>query len=142
MSFESKIPGRTIAAYRSTNYDVNAASGFILNVDQPSPNLVRLHQKHQVTCSAYITAYNPFSNTLTQSENESRHQKLISIVKAKKLAYYEGEGQGLDRSWPSEKSLLILGLDLATAKQIGNDFEQNAIIWTDTNGSPQLILLR
>jgi hypothetical protein len=141
MSFESKIPVRTIAAYRSTNYGVNAASGFILNVDQPSPNLVRLHQKHQVTCSAYITAYNPFSNTLTQSENESRHQKLLSIVKAKKLAYYEGEGQGLDCDW-REKSLLILGLDLATAKQIGNDFEQNAVIWADANGVPQLILLR
>lgn len=44
--------------------------------------------------------------------------------------------------WPPEKSFFVPGLDLNTARSIGQQFNQNAIVWIDSEAIPRLILLR
>jgi Protein of unknown function (DUF3293) len=47
----------------------------------------------------------------------------------------------LPRAWPSERSLLVLGLSPKIAREIGAQFGQNAVVWTGADGIPGLILL-
>ena len=46
------------------------------------------------------------------------------------------------REWPAERSVLALGLDPETSKEIGRLFEQNAICLVVKRSSSGLILLR
>jgi hypothetical protein len=36
----------------------------------------------------------------------------------------------------------VLGLDLAAAHRLANDFEQNALVWVGADAVPKLVLLR
>ena len=45
-------------------------------------------------------------------------------------------------SWPAEKSFFVPGLDLNTSQSLGQQFDQNAIVWIDSDAIPRLILLR
>jgi hypothetical protein len=89
---------------------------------------------------AYITVYNPFSQTFTDEANDARHRLLLQSVAA--FSSFEGEGKGADESWPPEKSLLILGISKEQAIAIGNEYEQNAIVYGEFGKAAQLLQLR
>jgi hypothetical protein len=55
---------------------------------------------------------------------------------------FEGVGQGDDLAWPGEASYLALGLSRDQACLLGRKYQQNAIVWIGTNGTPELVLLR
>ena len=55
---------------------------------------------------------------------------------------WQGLGQHPTNGWSGEVSYLILGLTLEAAKVLGARHEQNAIVWSDADALPQLILLR
>ena len=94
------------------------------------------------TCSAFITACNPFSRFLDAPSNQSRHDQLRRELERRELAFIEGAGEHPANGWPEEASFLVLGISLEDASEIGRQFEQNGIVWSDTNARPQLILLR
>ncbi len=50
------------------------ACGADIDVGEPSSALRTLHQQHDLTSSAFVTAYNPFSEALTDAQNEVRHR--------------------------------------------------------------------
>ncbi len=58
------------------------------------------------------------------------------------LAYIEGIGQHPSKQWPGEASYLVFGLELEAAKTLGRALRQNAIVWSDADAVPRLILLR
>ena len=60
----------------------------------------------------------------------------------KQITFIQGVGRDKVGSWPSEKSVLILGVKIEEAKMIGVDCRQNAIVWSDAEANPKLILLR
>ena len=140
---KSQLSDELVAAYRTTHYQVEAHPDFTLMIGKLSPELQRLHKKHGVIHSAYITAYNPLSQPVSPENNARLHQELISAVQSLNLRYYEGDGQGQPvGKWDSERSLLILGLNLSDAQKLGEKFAQNALVWNDADCVPQLILLR
>jgi hypothetical protein len=44
--------------------------------------------------------------------------------------------------WPAEKSFFVPELDLNTARALGRQFNQNAMVWIGNDAIPRLILLR
>lgn len=54
------------------------------------------------------------------------------------------EGLNIDPTdkWPVEKSFFVPNLDFNTARLLGQQFSQNAIIWMENDATPRLILLR
>jgi hypothetical protein len=54
----------------------------------------------------------------------------------------DGFGQDPAGQWDGEDSFLVLGISLEAAKKLGSQFEQNAIVWADSNAVPKLFLLR
>jgi hypothetical protein len=139
---QSELDASLVTAYRETEYRVTEGEPFVLKVDEPCPALLGLYRAKNVLCAAFITAYNPFSQELTDAENAVRQKDLAFELKRRSLSYFEGIGQHPSRDWPGEPSFLALGLALEAAKSLGKAFEQNAIIWCGADAVPNLVLLR
>jgi hypothetical protein len=125
-------------AYRNTRYLVfNTA--IEIKIEQYSPQLDILLDKHNANEWAFITSENPFSKQLAAEENVTRHQQLLE--KVKEYHHFEGEGIGEDPNHKPEKSLLIIGISAADAISLGKHFEQNAIVLGKKNEPAQLQML-
>lgn len=135
-----------LQAYGETHYcvtpDSPEAEPLVLRVGQNSQPLRALHKKYAVDCSAFITAFNPWSKSFSEAENASRHEGLLKVLRARSLRWIDGIGIHPSNQWPGETSVLILGLSLAAAKVLAEDFEQNAFVWSGVDTKPQLVLLR
>jgi len=131
-----------VRAYSQTHYGVRGASRFSLRIGRHSAPLQALHRAHNVHCSAYITACNPYSQSLTAAQNAARHAALLRVLRRQGLAWVPGVGRHLAGNWPGERSVLVLGLELDAASVLGIAFRQNAIVWNDADAVPQLVLLR
>ncbi len=114
----------------------------ILRIGQNCPDLAAMHRSHRVDCSAFLTAFNPFSKPLDEQENDRRNELLVQELKRRSLPVLEGHGSHPDNGWPPEASVLVPGLSLEASKSLGARFEQNAIVWSGADAVPQLILLR
>ena len=139
---DTTIDAATIRAYRETEYQVHGDEPFTLRIGEASPVLPAVHKRHRVVCSAYVTAYNPYSQMLDGASNAQRHADLGRELRQRSLFALEGLGQHPSHLWPGEVSLLILGLTLEAAKTLGARLEQNAIVWSGADAVPHLILLR
>ena len=142
MFSDSQIDRSTIQAYLETEYRVLADKPFVLKIDVASPNLMRLHKKHQVQSSAFITAYNPLSESIDFAINQSHQSNLAHELKFRSLAFVDGIGQHLSNLWPGEPSFLVFGISREAAKALGLLYAQNAIVWCGFDATPQLVLLR
>ena len=138
---DSEIDWETIRAYTETHYHVHDATPFTLRLGVPSAELEGLQRAHAVDCCAYLTAYNPFSRKLDERENAARQAALASELKQSGYVFLEGAGQHPSDAW-AEPSFAVLGMQLQEAKDLGNKYEQNALVWCGKDSIPQLILLR
>ena len=62
-----------LQAYRETEFRVSGTPNFVLHIDRQSKELLELHRTRGVACSAIVTAWNPFSQPLTEEQNSARH---------------------------------------------------------------------
>ena len=138
----SAIPPDLIAAYRATRYWVEAAPDrFCLRIDEHSPELAALLRSASTRCAAYLTACNPFSVVATHTENERANRALREAVQQYGVTVIAGTGRDARSTW-EEPSFLALGLGIEDARRLGVRFRQNAMVWSDGDAIPRLILLR
>jgi hypothetical protein len=142
LSDASTIDAATLRAFEETEYHVRATPPFTLRIGASSPALAALHLAHGVHSSAFITACNPRCAVLDDPSNSRRQDELRRELTHLQLAYIPGTGQHPTNGWPGEESFLVLGLALAEARGLGERFAQNALVWSDADAEPQLILLR
>lgn len=139
----SVLDKNLIANYRCANYQIGiAANSIILRIDQYSEPLAELLTTFKQTCAAVISAYNPYSQQLSNEENLAAHELLRNSLLRYLYPMIEGLNIDPTNTWPAEKSFFVLGLKLNTAKWLGQQFNQNAIVWIDNDAIPRLILLR
>lgn len=67
---------------------------------------------------------------------------LAHVLYSRGLQFLAGSGTEDGSNWPAELSWFALGLTLSAAREIGTTFDQDAIVWADSDAVPQLILLR
>ncbi len=134
------ITSELITAYEATHYRVTSlGSSFVLRIGQHSPELLALYRDTGCTSAALITAWNPYSESLSSGENEARQRRLISLLAAHGLRHYASEGVSADGTW-REPSLLIMGVDECFAAELAKKFEQNALVYLGTDAVSHLIL--
>lgn len=131
-----------LKAYRETHYHVHAQSAFVLRLDEASAALRDLHARHGATCSAFVTAWNPFSRALQAHENAARQQALVAELEQAGRVFVAGEGRHPSGHWPGEDSVLILDMSMDDARVLGVRLEQNAIVWNGPDAVPRLVTLR
>ncbi|CAN5398830.1 hypothetical protein BH10ACI2_BH10ACI2_17150 [soil metagenome] len=127
-------------AYLETSYVVHDDGvDLTIRVHKKNIQLNDLLKQEGVSSWAFLTAYNPFSTPLTEPENLDRQAKLIQHLESRGLRYLRGFGKGDDPSWEPEPSLFILDIGRNDAIAIGRQFDQNAILWGEIEGFPELI---
>ena len=146
------IPSELIDAYRQTCFRVSFPDGdsFDVYIGKTHPDLdAKLHryyikdwtfqQIQHCTDWAIVTAYNPGSkSTTTKAEDKSAHDKLVTELKANdRVRFFEANGIGSDGH--SEKSVLVQGLDLQTAFELGKRYGQNAIVHGELGNVARLV---
>lgn len=114
---ESVIDAGLIQTYRETHYRVHGAEPFTLRVDEHSA-------------------------ALAAAPSAKLHADLGLELARRSLAHVEGVGQHPSNQWAGEGSYLVFSLTLEPAKTPGRDLKQNAIVWSNANAAPRLILLR
>jgi hypothetical protein len=138
----SQLPADLIRAYLETDYHVFDERGFRLRVGERSPELCDLYTRHVVSCCAFLTASNPFSELLDELSNTRRRRLLEDHLGQLGVTHLSGMGRHPSNDWPGEDSVLVLGLSLEASKAIGRLFDQNAIVWCGSDAVPHLITLR
>lgn len=138
----STITQNLLDSYSSAEYHVDAVLPFILKIGICSNELMRLYESAHCNSAAFITAYNPGSNELPNEVNEDRNKKLEILISSMSYLFVRGAGKCADDDGLGEVSLLVLGMDIDMASDIGKQFEQNAIVWCAGDAIPQLILLK
>jgi len=138
----SRIPASLLKAYRQTEYRVEAPQPFTLRIGRASPALLLLHRQSGVASSAFITACNPHSRLLTDSENAERQQRLGEALAREGWRSLPGSGKHISGPWPAEASFLVLGIGRRDASRLARAFDQNAIVFCGEECIPELVVLR
>lgn len=140
---KSKIPTGLIGHYLSANYQVMFGSDIItLSINQPSKSLSQLFTTSGHQCAVFITAFNPFSQQKELNENLINNEHLQLTLKQHTHSVFEGISTDPSEQWTAEESFLALGINLEISKELGTQFNQNAIVWIGPDTTPRLILLR
>jgi len=136
------IPRAVVTAYEETQYCVEGTPACVLRIGEVSPGLAALHARWSVTASTFVTACNPTSQSLDDAANAQRHADLREELQRLGLPFLEGAGRHPDNGWPAEPSFLVLGLEFDEARELGNRWQQNAVVWAGADAVPRLLLLR
>lgn len=139
----SDVTATLITAYRATHYCITAVrEPFVMRVDERSEDLARCHLIHQVTTSAFLTAFNPHSQPTAEADNEAAQLRLTERLRDRGFPFLDGLGVDPTGDWPAEPSLLILGIPRSEAHDLGAEFAQNGFVWAEADAVPRLVLLR
>ena len=130
-----------LRAYAETEYHVLADPPVVLRIGKYNEGLAELHRAHGVMCSAFVTAFNPYSEPLGDADNAMHEAQLMAQLHARGLPYIEGVGQHPSGNWPGEDSVLVLGIGRDAAAKLGAEYRQNAIVWCGADAVPELVLL-
>ncbi len=126
-------------AYEETDFIVHSTPEFILKIGHVSEGFRQILNLFKTSTAAYITAYNTYSNQLSNEENSERQTNLVKEIQSRGLNLIPGLGQHPDHKWEGEPSVLILGIAFEAAKKLARTYEQNAFVWCDESCTPQLI---
>lgn len=141
MTTHAVIDSALLNAYMETEFRILLEPMIVLNVERHQPELVALHAHHGVSCSAFVTACNPYSQPYSAQVNAERQVMLARELSVLGLRFLPALGIHPSGQWPGEASFMVLGMDLGQAKALGQRLEQNAIVWTGVDGIPALVLL-
>lgn len=139
----SEVPDELVEAYKRTQYLVHTQHGTVaLRIGQPSKELAEIIRFAGAAGGTFITAENPFSQSLSAAENEARQKSLGEDLASLGAVVIGGSGRGEDPAWPAEASYVAIGISHAQARELGIKYQQNAIVWIDVTGTAELLLLR
>jgi hypothetical protein len=106
-----------------------------------SPSIDELLHRYQVGSGAIITPYNPKSTQLTAEQNEARLLTLKNQLLKLGLPYLDSVSSDQQGEW-LEYGVLVLGIDLIKACEIGREYRQNAVIYMQSNAAPEVIWIQ
>ena len=131
---------KLIEAYQNADYVVFAEPEFVLKIGEPSRRLDALLEQEGATTAAFLTAANPRSKPQSPAKNAAALSALDQLVAASRYPWRAGEGREPDGSWV-EPSRLVIGIYRDNAEAHGRPFGQNAIVFIEKGGPPELVVL-
>jgi putative PIN family toxin of toxin-antitoxin system len=126
-----------IDSYERALYALDA--GPVLRIGVRDASLDRLLEAHGVEQAAFITSANPRGEERAQAINEAG---MAALRESLAWRWLPGEGRDPAGRWRAEPSVLVLGIPRAEAEALGRRLEQNAIVFVERGGAPELVLLR
>jgi hypothetical protein len=123
-------------AFLETNYIVHLQSDIVLKIGEMAADLV----EHLPLLKnwAFITAWNPLPDILSNAENEQRNEDLQQYLLDRGYSIHKGVGISKDQTW-SEDSFFIENISLEDARQASAKFGQLAFVFGDRKHVNQLV---
>ena len=142
MTSNKTIHPGLIRAYREAKYVVQYLEPIELRIGRANKSLKGLLDVFDVTTAAFITAFNPYSEVLSDAENEQAQNELRSDIE--KLGYEGvfGYGQDVAEEWPREQSYLAVGITESQAEALADKYGQNAYVWIGSVDALPVLRLR
>ena len=138
---ERPFDEKLIAAYQQTRYRVFVDEDVLdLIIGEHNERIDALLARHHVIEAAFLTACNPRSQLLSETENHARQAKLMEEINAEGYEFLPGVGIGMNSDWPPEESVLVLGIDRTTATELAIRHDQNAHVHVAINQTTELVL--
>src|SRR5688572_28438769 len=128
-------------AYEKAHYVLLGEPELVIRVGEPSRDLDELLDAEGARTAAFISAANPGSQLLPESENHVAYVALLQSQEEAGYSCYAGEGRDPSGKWPAEKSALVIGISREDAERVGRVFEQNAIVFIEKGRPPELLVL-
>ena len=125
-----------LQAYHQTNYHFVDT---LLNIGKPSPKAAALLQEFDPAGGLFITAWNPLGKELTLEDNQKASQNLKAELLIRGLNVIDGYGVSKDGKW-REDSFFTYPIDEETSLKLCCDFSQNAVVYVNSNGLPELLI--
>lgn len=131
------------AFYRATTFLVDHPGGQNISI--------RVGQQHSALDEiitplgatwAFLTAANPRSIVLTESENAARNSSLIECVSAAGYPFWPGSGISDYSDWKPEESLLVVGMSKDESDRFAQRYDQNAFVYGEVGGVAELVWTR
>jgi hypothetical protein len=123
-------------AFLETNYIVHLQSDIVLKIGEMAADLV----EHLPLLKnwAFITAWNPLPDILSNAENEQRNEDLQQYLLDRGYSIHKGVGISKDQSW-SEESFFIENISLEDARTASAQFGQLAFVYGERESGNQLV---
>jgi Protein of unknown function (DUF3293) len=116
-------------AYRESTFAAKLPDGELcIRIGERHPRLDALLKKQHAGTWAYISACNPGAVHCPPEENEKRHAALTRVLKPKGYRILQGERRRDTPGWETEPSVLVIDIEHESAKRLGEDFGQYAIV--------------
>lgn len=143
---ESADRGSLERAYRDTAYEaLGPGTQLDLRVDESHAALDALLEATGRRGWAFMTAWNPRSQTLPAEENGERQRALWAALEelsgedGSPPLLLPGRGRGLTGAWPAEESVLALGIARRDALRLMRSFDQHAFLAGTRGGRAELV---
>lgn len=91
--------------------------------------------------AAYLTSCNPYSQGLSDRQNDERLAELREHLRTAGTRFLEGIASVADEPW-FEPSLLVTGIPLAAVDALASRYEQNAVVIVPARGLARLRVYR
>ena len=129
------------SAYLETVYSVFVGEQqHDIKINRPAGDAIsQLLNKHALKTGYIMTAWNPRSQALSESENNIRNSRLKTELLELNCTVYDAVGTGSDPGWTPEASFFIVGLDATQAEQLALKYEQNAYVKIEADQPATLV---
>ncbi|KMY85495.1 4'-phosphopantetheinyl transferase [Candidatus Paraburkholderia calva] len=134
------LPTPTFEAYLAAVYRVFGAAAIDMTIGTANPAAAALIEAHGAHGAVFVTAFNPFGTKLDDAQNDTRQRALIARIGALKQPALPGEGFDPTGAWQAEASVFVPGATREMADALMIEFEQNAVVFVDEIGIPELLL--
>jgi hypothetical protein len=132
------IEPELLEAYVNTTYEVFYNEKIIkLRITEYNFEIDKLLDKHGSKSWVFITACNPHSKKLTETENNKRQAELLTDLNGYKT--FPGTGKPDDEQWDPEISVLVLDLSDEILAKLAKKYSQNAVVIGYQGQAPELV---
>lgn len=96
-------------------------------------------REQNFTSWCFITAWNPFSEALSNEENNALNQLLEVDLNC--YSVFPAEGKDTLGDWPAEISFFVGNISREQAIYLGKKYKQNAIVFGEIDALAELLIL-
>ena len=135
-----------LGVYQDAIYEVRVPKYglFQLHIGKQHPQLDNALRILFPACQrwTFLTAWNPRSKLLSDTENATRQALLCARLRENGLKWLPAVGRAAPEQAPwTEESLFVLDLDTEQLIKLGKEFDQNAVLVGEVGGQAELMLL-
>jgi len=128
---------RLVEAYLRTAYRT-LSPPFEIKIGMKNAVLEKWAAARNFQTCAIVTAWNPRSKIVSEEENLLKNKELeVELQQVSRLVLPGLNAGGLG-DWPPEESFWVLGISANDAIRVGRFFNQNAVVWWEKSGVPEL----